>query len=122
VTLRQETTAKEVASDRQPLGSCSRCLLEETKEITMNKNSSTALGLILAVALTTGSVLAEHPSTIGKKAPGAYSDIMIAADETKRESPAGEKAAVPTDVPQSGGESKKVTGTNPPPDQVNPPR
>jgi hypothetical protein len=50
----------------------------------MNKNSSTALGLILAVALTTGSVLAEHPSTIGKKAPGAYSDIMIAADETKR--------------------------------------
>ena len=78
----------------------------------MNKNPSIALGLALAIALTTGIVLAEHPSTTGKKAPGAFSDITIAADEAKREAPAGEKAAVPTDVPQSGGDSQKVTGSN----------
>ena len=69
----------------------------------MNKNSSIALGLTMAVALTTGTVLVKHPPATGSKAPGAYSDIMIAADETKREAPAGEKAAVPTGVSQSGG-------------------
>jgi hypothetical protein len=83
----------------------------------MNKNSSIAVGLTMAVALTTGAVLVKHPPATGSKAPGAYSDIMIAADETKREAPAGEKAAGPTDVPQSGGDSQKVTGTNTPPEQ-----
>jgi hypothetical protein len=82
----------------------------------MNKNSSIAVGLTMAVALTTGAVLVKHPPATGSKAPGAYSDIMIAADETKREAPAGEKAAGPTD-PQSGADSQKVTGTNTPPDQ-----
>ena len=80
----------------------------------MNKNSSIALGLTLAIALTTGTVFVKHPPATGNKAPGAYSDIMIAADETKREAQAGEKAAVPTDVPQSGGDSP---GTSTPPDQ-----
>jgi hypothetical protein len=80
----------------------------------MNKNSSIALRLTLAIALTTGTVLVKHPPATGNKAPGAYSDIMIAADETKREAQAGEKAAVPTDVQQSGGDS---TGTSTPPDQ-----
>ena len=83
----------------------------------MNKNPSIALGLTLAIALTTGTVLVIHPPATGNKAPGAYSDITIVEDETKREAQAGEKAAVPTDVPQSGGDSQKVTGTNTPPDQ-----
>ena len=83
----------------------------------MNKNPSIALGLTLAIALTTGTVLVIHPPATGNEAPGAYSDITIVEDETKREAQAGEKAAVPTDVPQSGGDSQKVTGTNTPPDQ-----
>jgi hypothetical protein len=82
----------------------------------MNKNPSLALGLTLAIALTTGTVLVKHPPATGHKAPGAYSDITIGEGETEREAPVGEKAAVPTDVPQSGGESQKVTGTNTPPD------
>ena len=35
----------------------------------MNKNFSTALGLTLAIALTTGGVLIKHPPATGDKAP-----------------------------------------------------
>ena len=73
----------------------------------MNKLSSTALGLTLAVALSTGGVLVKHPNPPAGQAPGAYSDILIVEDESPRAAPAGEKTAVPTDIPQSGAESQK---------------
>jgi len=67
------------------------------KEATMNKNFSTALGLTLAIALTTGGVLVKHPPATGDKAPGAYSDITIVQDDSKRVVPpqVGDKQAVP---------------------------
>ena len=84
----------------------------------MNKLSSPALGLTVAVALATGALLLKHPSPKGQ-APGAYSDILIVEDNSQRAAPAGEKAAVPTDNSQSGAESQesgsesqKMTGTN----------
>jgi hypothetical protein len=49
----------------------------------MNKHPSTALALTVAVALTTGSLLVEHPSTTDQ-APGAYSDITIAEADNHR--------------------------------------
>jgi hypothetical protein len=69
----------------------------------MNKSFSVACGLALAVALSTGGVLLKHPLPQGL-APGAYNDILIVENETQR--PAGEKSAVPTDIP-----SQKMTGT-----------
>ena len=74
----------------------------------MNKLSSPALGLTVAVALATGALLLKHQSPRGQ-APGAYSDILIVEDDSLR---AGEKAPVPTDNPQSSAESQKMTGTN----------
>ena len=56
----------------------------------MNKNSTTALGLTLAIALTTGTILVKHPPASGNKAPGAYSDITIVLDDS---------APDPDDVP-----------------------
>ena len=78
----------------------------------MNKLSSPALGLTVAVALATGALLLKHPSPKGQ-APGAYSDILIVEDNSQRAAPAGEKAAVPTDNPRSGVESQKSVGTGP---------
>jgi hypothetical protein len=76
----------------------------------MNKSSFTALGLTLAVALSTGAVLVRHPSPAGQ-APGAYSDILIVEDDSQRAAPAGEKAAVPTDAPQASSPgSEKTSG------------
>ena len=43
----------------------------------MNKPTSTALGLPLAIALSAGGVLVEHP-LYTDPAPRAYSDITIA--------------------------------------------
>ena len=55
----------------------------------MNKTSSTALGVTVAIALTTGSVLVEHQSTT-HQAPGAHSDITIVkADGQKVPKPCG---------------------------------
>jgi hypothetical protein len=66
------------------------------------KTNSIAVGLTLAVVLSTGSVLLKDP--VPGQAPGAYSDIVIVQNE--RQAPAGEKSAVPTDTP-----SQKMTGT-----------
>src|SRR6476661_7380922 len=74
---------------------------EKSRRLIMNKLSSTALGLTLAVALSTGGVLVKHPNPPAGQAPGAYSDILIVEDESPRAAPAGEKTAVPTDIPQS---------------------
>jgi hypothetical protein len=62
----------------------------------MTRSTSTALGLALALTLSTGSVLMKHPSP-EDKAPGGYSDIMIAADDNQ-----------PVIPPQSG--DKQPTG------------
>jgi hypothetical protein len=61
----------------------------------MNKNSSTALGLTLAIALTTGSVLVKHPPATGNKAPGAHSDITIVQDDSERVVPPPSPDSVP---------------------------
>jgi hypothetical protein len=83
----------------------------------MKKPSSIALALALAVALSTGGVLVPHrPPT--HQAPGAYSDIFIVEDDSQRAAPAGEKAAVPTDIPQSVPENLKMSGPTSP-DQGN---
>ena len=58
----------------------------------MNKHSSTALGLTVAIALTTGSVLVEQPSNTNQ-ARGAYSDITIAEADNQKIPP--EEAATP---------------------------
>ena len=52
----------------------------------MNKHSSTALGLTVAIALTTGSVLVEQPSNTDQ-ARGAYSDITIAEADNQKNPP-----------------------------------
>ena len=52
----------------------------------MNKTSSTALGFTVAIALTTGSVLVEHPSATDQ-APGAYSDITIVEADSQKVPP-----------------------------------
>ena len=57
----------------------------------MSKQSSTALGLTVAIALTTGSVLVEPSNT--DQAPGAYSDITIAEADNQKIPP--EEAAPP---------------------------
>jgi hypothetical protein len=48
----------------------------------MRRSTSTALGLALALTLSTGSILVKHPSP-KDKAPGGYSDITIAADDNQ---------------------------------------
>ena len=55
----------------------------------MNKHSSTALGLTVAIALTTGSVLVEQPSNTDQ-ARGAYSDITIAEADNQKNSTRGQ--------------------------------
>jgi hypothetical protein len=65
----------------------------------MNKNSSTALGLTLAIALTTGTVLVKHPPATGNKAPGAYSDITIVQDDSERVVPPPSPDNVPGVAP-----------------------
>ena len=65
----------------------------------MNKNSSTAFGLMLAVALTTGTVLVKHPPATGNKAPGAYSDITIVQDDSERVVPPPSPDNVPGVAP-----------------------
>ena len=84
----------------------------------MNRNSPTPLGLILAIALTTGSVLAEHPSTIGKKAPGAYSDIMIVQDDTERVVPPPSPDNMPGVAPNTATVPPAVV-IMPPPEKKN---
>ena len=59
----------------------------------MSKHSSSALGLTVAIALTTGGILVEHPAN-PNEAPGAYSDITIAADN--QNVPPVDKAGNPT--------------------------
>jgi len=63
----------------------------------MKTSSVKALAITLALALSTGAVLLKHPLPKGL-APGAYSDIVITQDDT-RKAPAGEKSATPTDTP-----------------------
>ena len=60
----------------------------------MNKHSSTALGLTVAIALTTGSVLVEQPSNTDQ-ARGAYSDITIAEADNQKIPPEDKTAAPP---------------------------
>jgi hypothetical protein len=50
----------------------------------MNREPCIALGLTLAIALTTGTILVKHPPAMGNKAPGAYSDITIVQDDSER--------------------------------------
>jgi hypothetical protein len=57
-------------------------LQEETQENRMTANSSN-LGLAIAIALTTGSVLADHPP-LTKEAPSAYSDITLAEADSQK--------------------------------------
>jgi len=64
----------------------------------MNKNSI-VLGLTLAIALTTGTVLVKHPPANGNKAPGAYSDITIVQDDSERVvPPPGPENVAPSDA------------------------
>jgi hypothetical protein len=66
----------------------------------MKKSSSSALGLTVAIALSAGGVLTEHP-LYTDPAPGAYSDITIAeADNQKTPSQAGGEPAIAPDKPQ----------------------
>ena len=68
----------------------------------MNRSHS-AFGLALAIALSTGTTLVEHPSSLDQ-APGAYSDITIAeADTRKAQPPDGDKQVTPP--PQSANDS-----------------
>jgi hypothetical protein len=50
----------------------------------MNKNPSIGLGLTLAIALTTGTILVKPPPVTSNKAPGAYSDITIVQTDSER--------------------------------------
>jgi hypothetical protein len=65
----------------------------------MNKNPFTALGLTLAIALTTGTVLVKHPPATGNKAPGAYSDITIVQNDSERVLPSPSPDNVPGVAP-----------------------
>jgi len=75
----------------------------------MNKSNLSALALSVAVALSSGGLLLQHPVS-RDLAPGAYADILIVEDTTPRDAAAGEKSAVPTDVQQSGASGRKMTG------------
>lgn len=85
----------------------------------MNNRSSTALGLSVAIALSAGGVLVEHPLSTDP-APRAYSDITIAeadnqkvppesADKTVKPAPSANPstADVPPAVETSPGEESK---------------
>jgi hypothetical protein len=54
----------------------------------MNKSHSNLLGLAIAVALTTGAQMVQHPSPSGE-APGAYGDITIAEADNQKLPPEG---------------------------------
>ena len=84
----------------------------------MNKLSSIALGLTVAIALSAGGVLTEHP-LYTDPAPRAYSDITIAeadnqkippesADKTVKPTPPS-TADVPPAVETTPGEASKGT-------------
>ena len=88
----------------------------ENKEATMSKHSSSALGLTVAIALTTGGVLVEHPAN-PNEAPGAYSDITIAADN--QNVPPVDKAGNPT-PPQAATPTSPSTAEVPPAVQTTP--
>ena len=85
----------------------------------MKKPTSVALGLTMAIALSAGGVLAEHP-LYTDPAPGAYSDITIAeadnqkvppesADKTAKPAPSANPstAEVPPAVQTTPGEESK---------------
>ena len=84
----------------------------------MNKPTSTALGLTVAIALSAAGVLVEHP-LYTDPAPGAFSDIMIAeadnqkvppdsADKTVKPAPANPSTAdVPPAIETTPGEESK---------------
>ena len=86
----------------------------------MNKSTSIALALTVAIPLSAGGALVEHPSYTDP-APGAYSDITIAeadnqkvppasADKTVKPAPAGPSTAgVPPAVETTPGEESKGT-------------
>jgi hypothetical protein len=67
----------------------------------MNNNSTTVLVLTLAIALTTGTILVKHPTAIGNKAPGAYSDITIVQDDSEQVVPPPSPDNVPGTSPAS---------------------
>jgi len=73
----------------------------------MTRSTSTALGLALALTLSTGSVLMKHPSP-EDKAPGGYSDIMIAADDNQPGIPpqSGDKQPTGAAIGTPGAENK----------------
>ena len=76
----------------------------------MSKHSSSALGLTVAIALTTGGILVEHPAN-PNEAPGPYSDITIAADDQKV--PAVDETGNPT-PPQAATPTSPSTADVPP--------
>ena len=95
----------------------------------MTRSTSTALGLALALTLSTGSVLMKHPSP-EDKAPGGYSDIMIAADDNQPVigdkqptavaigTPGAENKGAPIPVPDqaaggNAGQGSSATATTP---------
>jgi hypothetical protein len=77
----------------------------------MNKPTSTTLGLTVAIALSAGGVLVEHP-LYTDPAPGAYSDITIAEADNQKVPPA-DKAGTPT-PPQAATPASPSTADVPP--------
>ena len=75
----------------------------------MNKLSSIALALPLAIALSAGGVLTEHP-LYTDPAPRAYSDITIAEADNQKVPTATDEKGV-TSPPQQ----TKLSSTNVPP-------
>jgi hypothetical protein len=97
----------------------------------MTRTSSIGLGLAIAIALTTGSVLTAYPP-LTKEAPGAFSDITIAEADSQKlppPSPSNQEKAPDTTAKQPptaeverpnlqsspGEESKGIPPRNPQP-------
>ena len=76
----------------------------------MKKFSPTTLGLTVAIVLSAGGVLVEHP-LYTDPAPGAYTDITIAEADNQKVPPA-DKAGTPT-PPQAAAPASPSTADAP---------
>ena len=79
------------------------------QETTMNKLFPTALGLKVAIAISAGGVLVQHPLHTDS-APRAYGDITIAESDNQKVLPA-DKAGTP---PQTATPASPSTADAPP--------